>query len=122
MNTVNFFLRPVNASDAQDIYNLRTNEGRGRYLNPIDMESHINWLVAREKIRNDYYFAIQNLIGEVHGYVGLYNMKTGSAEWGRWIMRSNSPAVFMSYHLILKFAFNLGLEYVYCNTNIQNRF
>ena len=44
-----------------------------------------------------------------------------SAEWGRWIMRSNSPAVFISYHLILKFAFNLELEYVYCNTHQQNR-
>jgi RimJ/RimL family protein N-acetyltransferase len=120
VNKISYFLRPVNSDDAQDIYNLRTNEGRGRFLNPIDMESHVKWLEAREKIRNDYYFAIENSSGEVHGYVGLYNMKVRSAEWGRWIMRSNSPAVFISYHLILKFAFNLELEFVYCNTHQQN--
>jgi RimJ/RimL family protein N-acetyltransferase len=121
MTRHNFVLRPVTMNDAQDIYDLRVREDRGKYLNPINMESHLEWLKARHNISNDYYFAVQNEKNEVHGYIGLYNIKFRNAEWGRWIMKPNSPAVFISYHLILKFAFSLELKSVYCKTSIHNR-
>jgi len=118
-----FDLKKVSMEDALCIFELRQNENKGKYLNQITLESHINWLRNQIQLEDDYYFSVKNRKNNnCEGFISLYNVNylENKAEWGRWIMVDNSPAIFNSYFLILDFGFKLALDEIYCKTDVRN--
>lgn len=121
-----FSLRPVRLSDAGFIVELRTDRKRACYLHPTssnicDQEAWIEAYFARP---GDYYFAVERKgNGRVEGFVGIYDVAPYlcDAEWGRWILRTQSLAAVESAHLVYRTAFNvLGLRCVHSRTISAN--
>lgn len=118
-------LRPVRMEDAPFIIDTRLEDAeRNRFIHRIspDVAAQEAWLKEHLDREDDYYFVIENLLtGEAEGLIGLYNMKGGVAEWGRWVIRKSSLAAVESVDLMYQAAFEpLGLEEVYCRTLCLN--
>ena len=117
-------LRPVTVHDASLIFNLRTDERRGRFLNPIrgDVFSQVRWLEDYLERPDDYYFVIENsLDGRAEGLISIYDIRQSVGEWGRWIVETGSSCAIESAMLIYRIAFTeLALDSVYCRTLIDN--
>ncbi|MED3549811.1 GNAT family N-acetyltransferase [Cytobacillus praedii] len=117
-------LRPVTFEDAAFIYNLRTDPDNSQYIG--DTEQNISmqyqWLESYFKRENDYYFCIDLKDNKNVGTIGIYNIKDGSGEWGRWVISKKYPVSPSSVWLIYEIAFNiLNLNDVYCRTVIDNK-
>jgi RimJ/RimL family protein N-acetyltransferase len=121
-----FGLRPVDENDAEFIVRLRSQPGRSRFLNrgAGDAATQRQWLATYFVRPDDYFFVIHGLADdEPHGTLGLYGVdtQTGEAEWGRWILREDSPAAVESALLVYRFAFeSLLLRQVFCRTITEN--
>jgi RimJ/RimL family protein N-acetyltransferase len=121
-----YTLRPVEISDAELIIELRTQAGRSQYLHRIspDVDSQTKWIEVYLDRTEDYYFVItRSATGIPEGLVGLYDIDpaVGSAEWGRWILRSGSQAAAESALLIYRVGFEIvRLNEVYCRTVADN--
>ena len=118
-------LRPVTVGDAQFIIDTRLEDAeRNRFIHRIssDVSRQVEWLEANMEREDDYYFVVENLItGEPEGLIGIYDIKDGVAEWGRWVIRKSSFAAVESVDLIYQAAFeHLGLEVLYCRTLCLN--
>lgn len=116
-------LRPVDRTDAADVFRLRTDPQLGRFLNPTTgtVEDQEQWIETQRTRTGDYYFAVETLHGRWEGLVGLYGLEDASGEWGRWILRRGSLAAAASVLLVLRFGFDeLGLERIYCRTMAHN--
>ncbi|WP_298069626.1 GNAT family N-acetyltransferase [uncultured Mailhella sp.] len=114
-------LRPVEVTDAQFIIDTRLEDARRNcFIHPIspDVSEQEAWLKAHVDVEDDYYFVVENLItGEPEGLIGIYHIKDGVAEWGRWVIRKSSLAAVESVDLMYQAAFErLGLEELYCLT------
>ena len=121
---LSFRLRPVNETDAAFIVNLRNDSSMNSWLHPISsqVEDQLAWLVQYFNREGDWYFVVERLDGYAEGLISLYDQFGGTAEWGRWVLRSGSLAAVESAWLIYKCAFEcLGLDAVYCRTVVANK-
>lgn len=113
----------VSEYDAADIASFRSKPEINRFLssqNPISEEEQAEWIRKNRQKNDNFYFKITNKSGDFKGTASLYNIKDGSAEFGRFISENPILAVEAEY-LILKFAFeNLHLKKVYCRTVEEN--
>lgn len=117
-----FRLRPIGDDDATFVVELRTHPELSRFLHPVSPDPEVQraWLAAYYDREGDYYFVIEDARRhDAVGLVALYDISADrrTAEWGRWILRSGSPAAVESAWLIYRVAFEqLGLDEVYCRT------
>lgn len=117
-------LRPVTLKDAQFIIDVRLEDAeRNKFIHTIskDIEVQKQWINAYFERKDDYYFVIENrLTGQPEGLIGLYDINSGKAEWGRWVVKKDSFAAVESVDLIYRIAFErMGLNELYCRT-VQN--
>lgn len=117
-------LRDVSEQDAQLMIELRSAETLTRFLPPLktDIERQMDWIRSLKSRTDDYMFAVEGIAGQrVEGYLGIYGINDGNAEWGRWIMREASPVGLESVLLLHRFAFEaLGLSKIFCRTVVEN--
>ncbi|MBF0495319.1 MAG: GNAT family N-acetyltransferase [Deltaproteobacteria bacterium] len=97
MSLYKFHLRPVTHDDAGFIIELRQDDSRNKYLNPVSskLEDQLRWLDIYFERPGDFYFIIEDIETRTsHGAVGIYNFDPTlkEAEWGRWIIRADSTA------------------------------
>ena len=123
-----FRLRPVEMSDAEFIVELRTGDpSRVRYLHSIspDLEAQRQWLAEYFLRAGDYYWVIERIgNGCAEGLVGVYDFDEGPrwAEWGRWVLRSQSLAAVESALLVYRVAFeHMELIQLDCVTVAENQ-
>ena len=114
-------IRPVKLSDAQFIIDARLEDSeRNRFIHTIshDIEEQERWINAYFEREGDYYFIVENrLTGQPEGLIGIYDVKDGKAEWGRWVIKKGSFAAVESVDLVYRAAFEkIGLEELYCRT------
>jgi RimJ/RimL family protein N-acetyltransferase len=119
-------LRPVTLDDAQFIIDARLEDGnRNKYIHEVsdDISIQVIWLNEYFERRDDYYFVIDNrLTGQPEGLIGLYDIRDGKGEWGRWVLRKGSLAAVESVDLIFKVALEvLCLEELCCRTIVNNQ-
>ena len=118
-------LRPVKLSDAQFIIDARLEDAeRNRFIHTIstDVSAQENWINNYFEREGDYYFVVENRItGQPEGLIGVYDVKDGRAEWGRWVIKKDSLAAVESVDLAYRAAFEkIGLEELYCRTVQDN--
>jgi len=119
---LNYQFRSVNSNDSAKILNLRLNSKLNAFIHETTLKGHQEWIDEQLQQVGDYYFAIESLNDfAVHGFIGIYEIRDNTGEWGRWILCPKSPAAIESYWMILKFSFGLGLNLVYCRTDIRNK-
>jgi len=109
-------LRPVRLSDAGFIVNLRNSPHASGFVGDSAQTeaSQRDWLNCYFTRPGDYYFIIE-LAGnrQVIGTFGIYDIRDGCGEQGRWIILPGIPAAPASSWLILHIAFDiLGLDVV----------
>lgn len=117
-----FQIRPINNNDAEFTLMLRNDSKLNSYLNTTSnkISDQIAWLENYYKKRDDFYFVIERIKDErPEGLIALYDIdyENKTAEWGRWILRTESMAAVESALMIYKFAFEeLKLEKIYSRT------
>ncbi|MGY1601113.1 GNAT family N-acetyltransferase [Geodermatophilus sp. SYSU D00815] len=120
-----FRLRPVAVTDAATIVDLRRDPSRSRYLHATDpsVAAQLRWLEDYFRREGDYYWAVDRLAdGSTEGFVGIYDVAGGEAEWGRWVLRPGSLAAPESAWLLHEAGFALlGLESLISRTLAENR-
>ena len=125
LTCLRYRLRPVRLEDAAFIVALRTDPLLSRFVHEISprVEDQVEWLKGYFKRAGDYYFTIEDVESlDPHGTIGLYNVGSGSAEWGRWIVKRGSMAALESAWLIGEAAFtNLKLAELRSHTLSENR-
>ena len=115
-------VRPIELEDAAFVVELRTDVGRARFLHPIppDVDAQKGWLTAYFNRRGDYYFVAERESDRRReGLISVYDLdpKTRTAEWGRWIFRSDSNASIAAAVQVLDIAFDtLDLDRVLTRT------
>ena len=119
-------IRPVKVSDAAFIIAVRTEDAeRNRFIHAIspDVAEQERWIERYLEREGDYYFVIENRVtGEGEGLIGVYDVKDGKAEWGRWVVKKDSFAAVESVDLAYRAAFEkIGLSELYCRTVQDNR-
>jgi RimJ/RimL family protein N-acetyltransferase len=121
-----FALRPVELADAAFIAELRSDPERARYLHPTPpgVAAQEDYLRSYFSRPDDYYFVVERMSDRAcEGLVSIYNIDTESrrGEWGRWLIKSGSPAAVESALLIYRVAFEiLELHEVYSLTIAVN--
>lgn len=117
-------LREVSEQDAQLMIELRSAPALTRFLPPLntDIERQKEWLRSLQSRIDDFMFAAESINGQhIEGYLGVYGINNGNAEWGRWIMREASPVGLESVLLLHRFVFEeLRLTRVFCRTVTEN--
>lgn len=118
-------LRPVRTTDAQFIIDTRSEDAeRSQFIHAIsrDVSMQEKWIQNYYEREGDYYFVVENrLTGNPEGLISFYNVKDGSAEWGRWVIRKGSWAAAESVLLLYKIAFDqVGLKELFCRTITDN--
>jgi RimJ/RimL family protein N-acetyltransferase len=81
-------LRPVEMGDAAFILCLRSHP-RVRGLvgdTPPTVDEQRAWIAAYFERADDYYFVVETEAGVAIGTVGIYDVKDGLGQWGRWII------------------------------------
>lgn len=120
-----FRLRPVEASDADTILQLRRDPDRSRFLHETDPspDAQRRWLAAYFERAGDYYWAVERLSdGSVEGFVGIYDVAGDQAEWGRWVLRPGSLAAAESVWLVYEAGFGrLSLQGLTLRVLTENR-
>jgi RimJ/RimL family protein N-acetyltransferase len=121
-----FRLRPIELSDADFVVALRSEPRAEGLLHPISglVADQVAWHQGYLLRPDDWYWIVERrLDGAPEGTVGIWGVDraAGRAEWGRWILRSGSPAAPESALLLYSLAFDLiGLSEVYCRTVATN--
>lgn len=116
-------LTEIAEEDAQDIVNLRNDPANNKFLfqKPISVDEQLNWIKnnkGSEKARN---FKVTNIDNEFKGTISIYNIENGRGEFGRYIVTNPVNAIEAEY-LLLKICFEqLGMNAIYCQTNLLNR-
>lgn len=122
-----FQMRPINNNDAEFTLMLRNDSNLNHYLNKTSnkISDQIAWLENYYKKNDDFYFVIERIKNKrQEGLIALYDIdfKNNTAEWGRWILRTESMAAIESALMIYKFAFEeLKLEKIYSRTVSLNK-
>lgn len=116
-------LTEITEEDAQDIVNLRNDPANNKFLfqKPISVDEQLTWIkknIGSEKARN---FKVANIDNEFKGTISIYNIEQGRGEFGRYIVTNPVNAIEAEY-LLLKICFEqLGMNAIYCQTNLLNR-
>lgn len=119
-------LRPITDSDAAFVVELRSDPELTRFLPPItaSVENQLAWLAGYYQREGDYYFIVERSDNQAaEGVISVYDVDpaTGSAEWGRWILKPGSLAAVESALLIYQCAFeHLKLQTLYSRTMAEN--
>ena len=114
-------LRPVVLEDNDLIVALRNHEETTNFIPQLDPKASLEWISVQRNRVGDYYFAICDLkTGETVGFIGLYDVNSDSAEWGRWLVKNNPLAAVESVYLIHRFGYELGLDRIFCRTRVIN--
>lgn len=120
-----FRLRPVHADDAPAIVELRRDPERSRFLHETDasVEAQRAWLAAYDERPGDYYWAVERRTdGTLEGFLSIYDVAGGEAEWGRWVLRTGSLAAPESAWLVHEAGFALlDLDSLLTRTPSENR-
>lgn len=122
---VGYRLRPIRLEDAKFVIDIRLEDrDRNQYIHKISPRLAIQkeWLQRYFEREGDFYFVVENKItGKPEGLIGIYDLKSGRAEWGRWVIKKGSLATAESLDLLFKVAFNtLNLDELYCRTICEN--
>ena len=120
-------LRIASEADAAFILELRLNPLLNKFIGTTDpsLEKQQQWIKKSFENANDFHFIIEDKDAVPCGTVAVYNINfnDSSAEWGRWVIKPNTP-VFISIEstiLILYFAFRkLKLKRLYGGANKLN--
>ncbi len=116
-------LRPVALGDAAFIVWVRNLEHvRGRIGDSaVDVPEQEAWLRKYLDRPGDYYFLIETKGGLPVGTYGFSDLRGGSAESGRWVVRPEVPAAIPSAILCLDLAFEqLQLKFLRVRTVSTN--
>jgi RimJ/RimL family protein N-acetyltransferase len=125
----NIDLKKVDLTDAEFIYNLRSDSDMNRYIHAMpegySISSQKEWIMKQLQDEYDYYFIIKNKNGNALGTISIYNIDTEekTAELGRWISYGNPIQNTESAIMIHDFGFEvLGLETIYtCTMNTNDK-
>lgn len=106
----NIVLREILLEDTEFVFNLRIDENKNKFISKNDLSIEKQLLYIKSYINRrheEYYFIIQNLIGEKLGTVRVYDIKNGSFCWGSWILKDSAPffTSIESALLVYNFAF-----------------
>jgi RimJ/RimL family protein N-acetyltransferase len=121
-----FGLRSPAAGDAQFTVELRCDPQVARFLHAIpgDLGSQLAWESKAVGSQDDLPLVVfRRSTGRPEGTVGIYRIDppSGTAEWGRWVLRRASVAASESVLLVFTVAFEtLGLDSLYCRTLADN--
>jgi RimJ/RimL family protein N-acetyltransferase len=119
-----FRLRPVEASDAAFIVELRARAGEFLNRGAATVEQQLAWLARYFARDGDYYFVIESIArAQPEGLVGIYDVAPlgRDAEWGRWVLAPGSNGAVESSLLVYRCAFErLGLSRLHCRTLAQH--
>jgi len=116
-------LRPVRLEDAAFIVWLRNlDHAKGNVGDSAtDIASQEEWLGCYFQREGDYYFLMESTCGIPLGTYGIYDVKNGEGESGRWIVRPKIPAAIPSVILAFEVAFErLGLNRLRAHTVSTN--
>ena len=117
-------LRPVELADAEFIVWLRNLEhAKGRVGDSAaTTAAQEAWLESYFQREGDYYFIIETLNRKPIGAYGIYDIRDGSAESGRWVIRPEVPAAIPSALVAFEIAFgNLKLDELRVKTVSSNQ-
>lgn len=125
LDCLRYRLRPVTLDDAPFIVELRKDPILSRYVHEISprVEDQVSWLEKYFQRPDDYYFIVEEVDSrEPHGTIGIYDFdSSGSASWGRWILKRGSMAALESAWLICEIGFSrLELQYLKSQTLAEN--
>ena len=112
------YFRYVDVSDAEFIYQLRSNKELSQYIHAAtgDVQGQASWIEKykeREREGKEHYFIICLLTNEAVGVVRIYDIQKDSFSWGSWIIKKEAP-MFVSIEsviVIYEYAFyHLGFK------------
>jgi len=114
---MNVDLRKIQPSDAQFVVTLRTDPMLSKYLNPIDsrVEKQKEW-IQESLLKNEWYYVVQNKIGERVGLIRGYEWNENSFSFGSFIIlpKARLYATFESAILFFETVFN-ETPVTFCN-------
>lgn len=117
-------LRPIGDEDAEFVVKLRGDPSLNRHLHAgaVSTADQVAWFADYYRRTDDFYFVAEHRETESpEGVIGIYDVASGWAEWGRWIMQPGSLAATESAWLIYRVGFELlGLDGMYCRTVAEN--
>lgn len=121
-------LRIANEKDAEFILDLRLNPLLNRFIGPTDpsVENQRRWIENSYNKETDFHFIIEDKAGNRYGTIAIYDAdyENSEAEWGRWVIKPNSPIVcsIESNILAIQFALRiLGLKKLKGGANHLNK-
>ncbi len=116
-------LSEITEADAEDILMLRNDPANNKFLfqKPISSEEQVSWIKKNKEDLRARNFKVTNLKNEFKGTISIYNIVANRGEFGRYIVTNPVNAIESEY-LLLKYCFeDLGLDAVYCQTNLENK-
>ena len=103
-------MRPVTVADAEFIITLRTHprtQGKLGDTTP-DLGAQRQWIENYLRREGDYYFIVERADGKPVGTIGIYDIKDGIGQWGRWIVLPEIQAAgFPAVVLVHQVAFDV---------------
>ncbi|HWD36917.1 MAG TPA: GNAT family N-acetyltransferase, partial [Casimicrobiaceae bacterium] len=113
-----FRLRPVADDDAAYIVDLRARAGSYINRGATTVAQQRDWLARYYEREGDVYFVVEaRRDGGREGLVGIYEVRDGIAEWGRFVLEPGSVAAVEAALLVYAVAFDdLALERICCRT------
>jgi RimJ/RimL family protein N-acetyltransferase len=117
-----FRLRPVADDDAAYIVDLRARGGPYINRGTTTVAEQRDWLARYFAREGDFSFVVEARRNpRREGLVGIYDVRDGVAEWGRFVLEPGSFAAVETALLVYDVAFDdLALDRVYCRTLAAN--
>jgi hypothetical protein len=117
-----FRLRPVVDEDAAYIVDLRARGGPYINRGATNVAAQRDWLTRYYEREGDFYFVVvSRRDARREGLVGIYDVRDGGAEWGRFVLEPGSVAAVETALLVYDVAFyELALDRVCCRTLAAN--
>ena len=117
-----FRLRPVVDEDAAYIVDLRARGGPYINRDATNVAAQRDWLTRYYEREGDFYFVVvSRRDARREGLVGIYDVRDGGAEWGRFVLERGSVAAVETALLVYDVAFDeLALDRVCCRTLAAN--
>lgn len=109
--------------DAADVIKLRNDPANNKFLfqKPITVEQQVEWIRNNKNSDKAKNFTVTDIKGEFKGTISIYNIENGRGEFGRYIVTNPVNAIEAEY-LLLRVCFEqLGMNAVYCQTNLLNK-
>lgn len=117
-----FRLRPVANDDAAYIVDLRARGGPYINRGATNAAEQREWLARYFEREGDFCFVVEaRRNARREGVVGIYDVRDGTAEWGRFVLEPRSHAAIETALLVYDVAFgDLALERIRCRTLAAN--